>query len=137
MKMNPNEVIGVSQYLDNLNSGFREEKSRIVGEVFEVRKYPGRSYLYFSLKDKKDGSTLQCFMWKTDFRLSGVFLKDGLEIIISAYPNVYKPSGKLSMQVESVELVGEGALQLAYEKLKAKFEAEGLFSLERKRSLPL
>ncbi len=134
--MKKEEIIGVSQYLDKLNSSLREEKSKIIGEVFEVREYPGRSYLYFGLKDKKDGSTLQCFMWKTDFRLSGISLKDGIEVVITAYPNVYKPSGKLSMQVELVELIGEGALQIAYEKLKKKLETEGLFSDDRKRSIP-
>ena len=75
-------------------------------------------------------------MWKRDFHLSGVSLVDGMEVIITAYPNVYKPNGGLTMQVELLEMVGEGALQIAYEKLKKKLEAEGLFSEDRKRPLP-
>ncbi len=130
------DAISVSLYLDKLNNTLKEEKARIIGEVSGVQEYPGRSYLYFNIKDTKDQSTIKCFMWKNDFKLSGVPLKDGLEVIISAFPSVYKPNGSLSMQVESVELVGEGALKIAYDKLKEKLEKEGLFSLERKRQIP-
>src|SRR3989338_7202917 len=98
--------------------------------------YEGKSYLFFSLRDKKDQSVINCIMWKRDFVISGVELRDGLEVIISAYPEVYKPSGRMTFKVEAVELVGEGALQIAYEKLKKKLEIEGLFAEERKRLLP-
>lgn len=129
-------IISVSQYLDKLNQTLKGEKAKIVGEVSGVQEYPGRSYLYFSIKDSKDSSTMKCFMWKRDFTLSGVALRDGLEVIVTAYPSVYKPNGGLTLQVEMIELVGEGALQIAYEKLKKKLESEGLFSPERKRQLP-
>lgn len=130
------EVISVSQYLDKLNLVLKGEKAKIIGEVSGIQEYPGRSYLYFSIKDSKDSSTIKCFMWKRDFTLSGVALKDGLEIIVSAYPAIYKPNGGLSLQVETIELVGKGALQVAYEKLKSKLESEGLFSPLRKRLIP-
>jgi len=130
------EVITVSQYLDRLNLNLEEEKARILGEVSGVQEYPGRSYLYFSVKDSKDSSTMKCFMWKKDFMISGVSLKDGLEIIVTAYPKIYKPNGGLTLQVATVELVGEGALQLAYEKLKKKLELEGMFAESKKRLLP-
>ncbi|TSC70789.1 MAG: Exodeoxyribonuclease 7 large subunit [Parcubacteria group bacterium Gr01-1014_46] len=130
------DIISVSEYLDKLNLNLKEEKARIIGEVSGVQEYPGRSYLYFSIKDSKDASTMKCFMWKRDFTVSGVELRDGLEIIVSAYPSIYKPNGGLTLQVETIELVGEGALQIAYEKLKKKLELEGLFSIERKKALP-
>ena len=133
--MNP-EIISVSEYLDKLNSTLKGVKAKIIGEVSGVQEYPGRSYLYFSIKDSKDASTMKCFMWKRDFAISGVALRDGLEVVVTAYPSVYKPNGGLTLQVESIELVGEGALQIAYEKLKLKLQTEGLFSEERKRSLP-
>lgn len=132
-----NEIITVSQYLDALNSTLRNENAKILGEVSGVQEYPGRSYLYFSVKDSKDSSTIKCFMWKRDFVLSGIELRDGLEVIVTAYPAIYKPNGGLSLQVESVEMVGEGALQIAYEKLKKKLEVEGLFLESRKRKIPL
>ena len=135
--MSSQEIISVSQYLDKLNSTLKEEKAKIIGEVSSVQEYPGRSYLYFSIKDSKDQSTIRCFMWKKDFNISGVTLRDGIEVVVTAYPSIYKPNGGLSLQVELVELVGEGALQLAYEKLKKKLELEGLFAEERKREIPI
>ncbi len=134
--MDEKETISVSQYLDKINLNLKEQKARIVGEVSGVQEYPGRSYLYFSIKDSKDASTIKCFMWKRDFTISGVQIRDGLEIIVTAYPSIYKPNGGLSLQVESIELVGEGALQIAYEKLKKKLELEGLFAESKKRLLP-
>ena len=130
------EIISVSQYLDKLNTTLKRERAKIVGEVSGFQEYPGRTYLYFSIKDSKDQSTVKCFMWKRDFHISGVSLADGMEVIITAYPNVYKPNGGLTMQMELLELVGEGALQIAYEKLKKKLENEGFFAESRKRLLP-
>ena len=130
------EIISVSQYLDKLNILLKGEKAKIIGEVSGVQMYEGRAYLYFSIKDSKDGSTIKCFMWKRDFSISGIILRDGVEVIVTAYPSIYKPNGGLSLQVELVELVGEGALQIAYEKLKKKLESEGLFALEKKREIP-
>jgi len=137
MEKNANsDVISVSEYLDKLNLNLKGQKAKIVGEVSGVQEYPGRSYLYFSIKDSKDASTMKCFMWKRDFTISGVQIRDGLEIIVNAYPSVYKPNGGLTLQVETIELVGEGALQIAYEKLKKKLELEGLFAESRKKALP-
>lgn len=130
------ETVSVSQYLDKLNSSLKAERAKIIGEVSGFQEYPGRTYLYFSIKDSKDQSTVKCFMWKRDFHISGVALADGMEVIITAYPNIYKPNGGLTMQVELLEGVGEGALQIAYEKLKKQLENEGLFSESRKRALP-
>jgi exodeoxyribonuclease VII large subunit len=135
--MKDKEIISVSLYLDKLNSTLNQERARIVGEVSGVQMYEGRSYLYFNIKDTKDQSTLKCFMWKRDYSLSGVPLKDGLEVIVTAYPSVYKPNGGLTMQIEAVELVGEGALKMAYDQLKAKLDKEGLFALSKKREIPM
>lgn len=130
-------VFSVSEYLDSLNRSLKQVRARIVGEISGIQEYPGRSYLYFSIKDKKDGSTAKCFMWKQDYKNSGVLLEEGMEMMITAYPNVYKPNGGMTLQVESVELVGEGALKIAYEKLKAQLEKEGLFDEVNKKPLPL
>ncbi len=129
-------ILSVSAYLDQLNLTLKSEKAKIVGEVCNLKLYEGRSYMYFSIKDKLDQSTVNCFMWKRDYQVSGVALRDGLEVIVTAYPSIYKPNGGLSLQVESVELVGEGALQMAYELLKKKLESEGIFADSRKRALP-
>lgn len=130
-------VFSVSEYLDALNRSLKSVRAKIHGEVSGIQEYPGRSYLYFSIKDKKDGSMAKCFMWKQDYKNSGVLLEEGMEMMITAYPNVYKPNGGMTLQVEHVELVGEGALKVAYEKLKAQLEKEGLFDEKNKKSLPL
>lgn len=135
--MKDKEIISVSLYLDKLNGALKQERARIVGEVSGVQMYEGRSYLYFNIKDTKDQSTLKCFMWKRDYTLSGVPLKDGLEVIVTAYPSVYKPNGGLTMQIEAVELVGEGALKMAYDQLKLKLDKEGLFAASKKREIPM
>lgn len=130
-------IFSVSEYLDALNRSLKQVRAKIVGEIFGIQEYPGRSYLYFSIKDKKDGSTAKCFMWKQDYKHSGVFLEEGVEVVITAYPNVYKPNGGMTLQVEYIELVGEGALKIAYEKLKAQLAGEGLFDEGRKKALPI
>ncbi len=129
-------VFSVSEYLDALNRSLKTVRGRIIGEISGIQEYPGRSYLYFSIKDKKDGSTAKCFMWKQDYKNSGVSIEEGLEVVLTAYPNVYKPNGGMTLQVEEIELVGEGALKIAYEKLKTQLEKEGLLSDEKKRVLP-
>jgi len=130
------EILTVSRYLDTVNAGLKSAKARILGEVSGIQEYPGRSYMYYSVKDTQDGSTIKCFMWKNDYKISGVTLREGIEVILTAYPAIYKPNGGLSLQVENIELVGEGALQIAYEKLKKKLSDEGLFGVDRKRELP-
>lgn len=124
----------VSSYLDLINNSLRSQKGRIQGEIssLDIRD----RYLFFSIKDKDDGSLLNCIMWDSDYQLSGVSFKEGLEIIIEGYPDVYKPSGRLTFKTSNVELVGEGALKKAYEELKKKLEKEGLFSEERKKPIP-
>ncbi len=128
--------LSVSAYLDRVNRTLKGERAKIVGEITEVQMYEGRSYLYFSIKDSADQSKIKCFMWKKDYTISGVQLRDGIEVVLTAFPQVYKPNGGLSLQVGLIELVGEGALQKAYEELKKKLELEGLFSESRKRVLP-
>ena len=130
------DYISVNEYLDNLNEGLYNFSGRVIGEISDLKLYEGRSYLYFSIKDKEAGAILACFMWKKDYFLSGVLLEDGLEVIISGFPKVYKPNGGMVFQTQSVELVGEGALKKAYDLLKKKLEIEGLFSITRKRRIP-
>ncbi|MBU1102776.1 exodeoxyribonuclease VII large subunit [Patescibacteria group bacterium] len=124
----------VSSFLGLVNNSLSVLQARVQGEVssLDIR----GSYLFFKLKDKDDGSALGCFMWNSDYELYGIVLEVGMEIIVDGFPLVYKPSGQLSMQVSAIELVGEGALKKAYEELKKKLEKEGLFAIERKKTIP-
>ena len=124
----------VSGYLDLLNRSLRGQKAKIKGEIssLDIRE----RYLFFSIKDKDDGSLLNCIMWDSDYQLSGISFEEGMEIIIEGYPDVYKPNGRLTFKASSAELVGEGALKKAYEELRGKLKKEGLFDLERKKLIP-
>ena len=124
----------VSGYLDLLNSKLREQRARVRGEISSLDVKEG--YLFFSLKDKDDESLLNCFMGISNYRLSGVSFEEGMEIIVEGFPEVHKPNGRMTFRASTAELVGEGALKKAYEKLKKKLEDEGLFSPERKKPIP-
>ncbi|MEK7477865.1 MAG: exodeoxyribonuclease VII large subunit [Patescibacteria group bacterium] len=129
------KIFSVSVFLDLVNTGLRTFEVKIKGEVSSVDERNGN--YYFGLKDKEDGSTISCLIWKSNYRLTGVELKEGMEIVVHGWPNVYKPSGRLSFHVDTIEMVGEGALKQQYEELKKKLEAEGLFAPERKKPIPL
>jgi exodeoxyribonuclease VII large subunit len=128
-------VFGVAEFIEILNTFFKRQEARITGEVCEFKRaFSGHAY--FTLKDKKDGAVLDCIVWNRNYDLSGVKLEVGMEVILSGHPSIYPASGRLSFVADTVELVGEGALKKAYDALKKKLEAEGLFAPERKRALP-
>ncbi len=91
-------------------------------------------HLYFTLKD--DGASIACVAWRSTVqRFKGIPVH-GEHVHVTGDVQVYPPSGRYQIVVKSVDLAGEGALQLAFEKLKKKLESEGLFDATRKRSLP-
>lgn len=128
------KIFEVSEYLDYLNEKLLDAEARIKGEVSSVENRG--NYIFFGIKDKKDESLINCFIWQNDYSISGIELEEGMEIVIWGYPNVYKPSGRLSFQTKLIEIVGEGALKKAYDELKRELEAEGLFVPERKKPIP-
>jgi exodeoxyribonuclease VII large subunit len=131
----PTDAVSVSRYLNALNSALAMTgEARVIGEVGGVKEQG--SAIYFTLKDQGDGSAISVFMWRNAYALSGLSLEEGMVIIATGTAEIYKPTGRLSLRAETVELVGEGALKAAYEKLKKQLEKEGLFAPERKRPLP-
>lgn len=128
-----NQTFSVSDYLDSINGLLSQASAKIKGEVSSVS---FKGHLYFSLKDQNDGSVISCFMWVRNYEICGVQIVEGMELIIHGFPEIYKPNGKFTFKVSAVELVGEGALKLAYEELKRKLEADGLFDEARKKPLP-
>lgn len=129
------KVLTVGEYIDTLNAVLVRKGARILGEISSVD--VRGNYVFFNMKDKTDQGLLACFMWASDYRTSGVELEEGMEIVATGFPEVYKPSGRLTFRAASVELVGEGALKKAYEELKKKLEVEGLFAKEKKKPIPL
>jgi exodeoxyribonuclease VII large subunit len=91
-------------------------------------------HIYFTLKDA--GAQLSCILFRNDAVANRGALADGRKVILKGQITVYEPRGQYQLQVLAVELQGVGALQAAFEKLKEKLGAEGLFAAERKRPLP-
>jgi len=75
-------------------------------------------------------------MWSRDYDLCGGNLETGTEIIVHGEPDIYKPTGRFSFRANAFELVGEGVLKKAYDELKKKLTAEGVFEESRKRQIP-
>lgn len=106
----------------------------VQGEVSGCKTYAS-GHCYFTLKDS--GAQLSCVFFKyARLRSEGPELRDGMAIAANGRISFYERDGKLQLYVESVEPIGEGALFLRFEQLKARLEAEGLFDTERKRPLP-
>ncbi len=131
-----NTPFSVSEYIAIINEHLSKLYGEILGEVSEL-KISSKGHVYIVLKDKNTGDILPATIWRSNYLLSGVELEVGMEILIKGSPEFYGPFGKISLIAKTVELVGEGALKKAYEKLKAKLTAEGLFDEERKRPLPV
>jgi exodeoxyribonuclease VII large subunit len=79
---------------------------------------------------------LNCLVWLSRLNSLGIELKEGLEVKIQGYPDVYPGTGRLTFKANVITPVGEGALKLAFEKLKRDLEAQGYFRPERKQPLP-
>src|SRR5204862_2581602 len=91
-------------------------------------------HLYFSLKDSS--SQLRGFMFRSSLRYLRFKPGDGLRVIARGKISVYEPKGEYQLVCEHLEPHGLGALQLAFDQLKARLQQEGLFDAARKRPLP-
>ncbi len=129
------DPISVSDYIGLLNEFLRRMQAKLVGEASEVKK-AASGHVYFSLKDEKTGDIINCAIWSSIYRMCGIELEDGMQVIVSGTPDIYRVRGTLTFKVKTVELVGEGALKKAYDKLKEKLSEEGLFDDKRKRPIP-
>jgi len=105
----------------------------VKGELSNFR--PAASgHVYFSLKDQSACISAAVFGWGA--RKHKFELKDGMQVLCHGRVTVYAPRGSYQITVDQIEPLGAGALQIAFEQLKAKLQAEGLFEPSRKRALP-
>ena len=125
----------VSELANALRGVFTEYFTDIwvAGEISGVKLYPSGHY-YFTLKD--EGAQMRCVCFKTAARYLKFKPQDGVAVLARARVDLYDVRGDLQLVVEAIEPQGHGALQLAFEQLKKKLEAEGLFAAGRKRALP-
>jgi exodeoxyribonuclease VII large subunit len=95
---------------------------------------PGSGHLYFNLKDAQ--AQVRCAMFKLKAQLLRFKPADGQRVLARARVSLYEARGEFQLIVEHMEEAGEGALLRAFEQLKARLAAEGLFDIARKRRLP-
>jgi exodeoxyribonuclease VII large subunit len=106
----------------------------IEGEVSNFRRHPS-GHWYFTLKD--EGAMLRCASFRMQNRLIRFTPEDGISVRARGRLSLYEARGEYQLLVDYLEPAGIGALQLAFEQLKERLAAEGLFDQERKRPLPL
>jgi exodeoxyribonuclease VII large subunit len=107
----------------------------VAGEITNFRRQSS-GHCYFTLKDANTQLTCVLFRGADVSAVVRDALQDGQKVILQGEVTVYEARGQYQLLVRSVELQGIGALQAAFERLKQKLAAEGLFAAERKRTLP-
>ncbi len=132
------EIFTVSQLNNNIKFLFEEtfDFLWVEGEVSNLRR-PQSGHVYFTLKDDKSQIKAVFFRQFGAYKQRTNFeLEEGLKVLCQARLNVYLPRGEYQLVVESVEPLGVGALQKAFEQLKVRLLAEGLFDERYKKSIP-
>ena len=108
------------------------EVVHVRGEISNFRPNQASGHVYFTLKDA--GSCIDCVMWKSDAVRLKFTPADGIELLASGKVGVYGIRGKYQLYVTTLRPLGKGALELAFQQLRTKLEAEGLFAGQRKRA---
>lgn len=103
------------------------------GELSNLRA-PGSGHVYCTLKDKT--SQIRAVLFRPSAVRLRFALQEGLQVIVRGRLTVYEPRGEYQIVLDTVEPKGIGALQLAFEQLKARLAAEGLFDQDRKKPIP-
>jgi exodeoxyribonuclease VII large subunit len=122
----------VAQALAVCNQALTGLDLLVEGEVSSYNVSQGK-WVFFDLKDTSGEAKVRCFT--TLYQLS-LPLEDGMRIVMKARPTIHAKTGNFSLIPSQIELKGEGSLKRAFELLTKKLDAEGLFSLDRKREIP-
>jgi exodeoxyribonuclease VII large subunit len=106
----------------------------VEGEISNFKRHSS-GHWYFSMKD--EGATVRCASFRMQNRLIRFTPEDGLSVRARGRISLYEARGEYQLIVDSLEPIGIGALQLAFEQLKRRLDAEGLFDITHKRELPV
>lgn len=131
----PKRVLTVSELTGLLRTSIEEQFSDIwlEGELSNLRA-PGSGHIYCTLKDKT--SQIRAVLFRSSAVRLRFALQEGMHVIVRGRLTVYEPRGEYQIVLDKVEPKGIGALQLAFEQLKERLAAEGLFDQERKKPIP-
>ena len=105
----------------------------VEGEISNFRAHDS-GHLYFTLKD--ESAQVRVVMFRSSARLLRFRPENGMQVVVRGRVTIYEERGELQISAEYLEPKGAGALQVAFEQLKAKLEAEGLFDAARKKPIP-
>ncbi len=105
----------------------------VKGEVSNLRA-PSSGHLYFTLKDAD--ACIDAVLFRTEARRLRFTVQNGLSLVARGRVALYEPQGRYQLVCDTVEPLGAGALQIAFEQLKERLQKEGLFDPARKRKLP-
>ncbi len=114
-----------------LESGFSSVS--VQGEISNF-KFHSSGHMYFAIKDS--GATISAVIWRSRVPFLSFTPEDGMKVIATGRVTVYEVRGAYQIDVTSMRPVGAGELQIAFEKLKRKLAAEGLFAPEHKKPIP-
>jgi exodeoxyribonuclease VII large subunit len=133
--INPENIYTV----DELNNSINEELQQsfgtvyVEGEISNLTK-PASGHYYFTLKDSK--AQVRCALFKGYKQFIQTKIDNGQKILVKAKISIYTPRGDYQLIIEHVYPTGLGALQQAFEALKKKLQAEGLFDIKYKKPIP-
>ena len=105
----------------------------VIGEISNLT-FHKSGHVFFSLKE--ENSRLKCFLSSWNLEKITCPLEEGMEVVANGYISVFERDGVYNLNVRDIEANGLGQLAVAFEKLKAKLEKEGLFAPESKKPLP-
>ena len=129
-------VYSVSELTSGIRTAIEDRFGQIwlEGEISNCKVWNTTGHMYFTLKD--EGAQIKAVMFRTQVRYLRFKPEDGLHVVARGRLGVYEPKGEYQIVCEHMEPHGLGALQLAFDQLKKKLAAQGLFDPARKRPLP-
>jgi exodeoxyribonuclease VII large subunit len=127
-------VSALTKYMRNLlETDVSLQDVWVEGEISNLS-HPASGHLYFTLKDA--GASLRCVMWKAGAVRLKLSLQDGMAVAIHGRIGVYDVGGQYQLYADQIQPIGEGVLYQEFLQLKVLLESEGLFAMDRKRSIP-
>jgi len=128
--------ISVSELTGRLKALIEDRFSAVLveGEISNCKQWSS-GHVYFTLKD--DHAQMRAVLFRTQARQTKFKVEDGLRVVVRGRLSVYDVKGEYQLVCDALEPQGLGALQLAFEQLKKRLHAEGLFDAARKRPLPV
>lgn len=130
------QILTVSELTKEIRRTLEEnfEQLSVIGEISNFKSHVS-GHWYFSLKDSD--AVINCTMWKGLNQYVFFTPQDGMKIIVNGKLTVYPPRGNYQLDIRSMKPAGLGELQEAFEKLKKKLDAEGLFDEKFKKPIPV